>query len=266
MTVRIGNYPLDLALDESLSYTGSVTKNAIEKGGKFADNIDTELPVLTFHGVVSDTPIGAIATDPTRQNLTGAISADAFERMSKMFQDRQPLTVDCSWGKFELMAFTSLNPTRDAKSKNSFDFTATFEQMKIFENSRTTVPVSIPNGSGQVNFGLSVDNLTDGKRVLWRHGKPPGKAPFTIPTGIIFRVETLVVKKGKLFHDNKKQLTDAELKDFDLDLKRDQAVGDFKQSARNVVGTLDRLANGKSLSNPKQKPGKVVDRSLFGLK
>jgi hypothetical protein len=155
MSVQIDGYPLDCALEERLTYESEVTEFPVEKGADIADHIRAKRPVLEIDGVVSDTPIGKVANDPSRTNLSGAMlpSRDAFDRLVQLHGDRRTITVECSFGKFDDMVLMSLTPTRDVKTHKAFKFTATFRQIEFRQNNRTTIRVAVPNASGKINFG-----------------------------------------------------------------------------------------------------------------
>jgi len=159
----IDGYPIDCVTDERLTYESEVTEFPIENGAPVADHIIAKRPVLELEGVVSDTPIGAIANDITRTSLSGSTlpSRDAFDRFVQLHDDRRKITVECSFGKFDDMVLTLLTPTRDKTTLKAFKFTATFRQIEIRQNNRTTIRVAVPGASGLRNFGALLGQLKD---------------------------------------------------------------------------------------------------------
>jgi hypothetical protein len=113
------------------------------------------MPSIEIEGIVSDTPIGAIATDPTRATDTGLAlpSRDAFDRFVALHTSKETVTLECSYGKFENMALENLSSDKESESQKSFKFTASFEQIDVREVSRITVRSAVPNGTGRVNLG-----------------------------------------------------------------------------------------------------------------
>lgn len=159
MTAKIDGYPIDCVTDERLTYKATATKFPVEKGAAVTDHIIVELPVLELDCMVSDTPIGAIAIDPTRTTLDGETlpSRDAFEFLTALHQAQSqagsaPITVECTYGKFENMAMTQLSPARDHTTLKGFKFTVTFEQIEIRETRRITV-AAVPNANGKKKLG-----------------------------------------------------------------------------------------------------------------
>lgn len=153
--IRVNGYPVDCALEERLRYEADVTDLDIESGSDPSDHIRPKQPVLEFDGIVSDTPLGEVASDPSRQADSGSPtpSRDAFDRFVAIHEAGQPVVVECTYGKFDSMAMTSLSPERTVETAKAFKFTATFKRIKIRENKRTTVRVAIPNGTGKQNLG-----------------------------------------------------------------------------------------------------------------
>lgn len=272
--IRIDGYPIDAALEERISYEAEVTENAVEKGADITDHVSPRLPILEFDGVVSDTPIGAVATDPTRTGAAQQHSREAYKKFLEVFNGVDGkvvgVVVECSFGKFENMILKTLTPVKNAQSAKAFRFTASFKQIAIRENTRTTVRTSIRNGDKKQPNGLSIDNLVEGSKVLWRKGKPPGLSPATDPKGVIVGQEIVNIIKGKYYHqDRKTELTVPELEAFTKDLNRDSSLASRRQLA--VIDTKlekveQRLKKAQKMLEFKDKhPGAQVDPAMFGL-
>jgi hypothetical protein len=205
--VRINGYPMDLALSEGHSFPGAATEFPVEAGADISDHI-RELPTeITLECIVSDTPIGEVATDPTRQPQTGPDgtttqplpSTDALARLREIKALRKPVRVETTLGVFESMAFIDLTvPVEAAKSPGHADpdpqkaragalfFTAKFKKIVIVTNRRTKVRTrsSMAGSGGQ---GKNVTKVAKVykivKTVKWFHGSPPG-APWRDPNPI----------------------------------------------------------------------------------
>lgn len=268
--IVVDGYPIDAALEERLSYEAEISMNPVEKGADVTDHVTARLPVLDFDGVVSDTPIGAIANDRTRTGAAKLHSREAYLKFEAVFLAKQTVVVECSFGKFENMILQSLTPVKNAQTKKAFKFTAKFQQIKIVENKRTTVRVSIQNGGKTEKNGLSADNLVEGSKVLWRKGKPAGRSPATDPAGVIVGQEVVnIIKKKYLHEDRKTPLTTQELVDFTADLNRDSALASRRQLAvidERLANTERRIKSAQDMLDFKEKhPGQKVDPAMFGL-
>jgi hypothetical protein len=164
-------YPIDCALSERLRLEADITENAVESGSAISDNIRPKLPVLEFEGVVSDTPLGLVALDPSRTVLDGKSkpSRDAFDRFVAIHEGREPVIVECSYGKFEDMALESLSTDKDPKSAKAFKFTATFRKIKIVTNNRTTVRMRLSTSGpgGARTSPVAAVNLGHRESEIW---------------------------------------------------------------------------------------------------
>lgn len=176
MTIRISGYPIDLAITEDHSFDSEVTEYPVESGADVSDNIRNKPLEITLEGIVSDTPIGAIAQDPTRKPEAGAPlpSRDAYNRIIAIRDAREPVTIETSLGKFERMALTKIGIPRDRTTGKALKFTVSFKQLNIVTNSRSTVRVAVPNCTGKVNGGSR-------QPLLGVNGKPVPKAFESIP-------------------------------------------------------------------------------------
>jgi hypothetical protein len=270
--ILIDDYAIDLALDENLTYESEVTENPVEQGADVTDHVRAKQPVLTFEGVVSDTPIGRVSTHESRLAIgTATPSQDAFQRLVAIHEAREPVVVTCSFGRFDAMVLTSLSPSKNAASQRSLQFSATFRRIQIVENTRTTVRVAVPNCGKKQTFGLSLDRVVKGKQILWRKGRPPGSSPSTDPKGVIIGQEIVHSINGKYLHEDKRTpLTDQQRRDLFEDLNRDARLMQFRTLQRADEQTItdrDRMLAADALQIARQRhPGKHIDPALFGLK
>lgn len=177
---------MDLALSEEVTFPGEVTKYPVESGADFTDHIRDLPPMITLECIVSDTPVGVVATE--RNDAAQAFeegepvplpSVEALARLRDMKERRKPVTVETTIGVFDNMACTEIVVTSDKdkslgtdKRPGALFFTAKFEHVVITTNARTVVKVKMPTGSKlKVENGIimPVDGI-----ILWRHGDPPG--------------------------------------------------------------------------------------------
>ena len=272
---RIAGIPLDVVLDLDLKYVAETTDSSVEKGADYTDNVKAKMPEISFRGIISDTPSGEVANDATRMAKGGTSpSKDALQRFQFIHFAEQPVTLECGFGKFENMVMTSFNPKQTPQNFKSLDATFTFKQLRIVEIQQTVVRVGVPNAGRKQNFGLSLDKLTDGKKILWRKGNPPGLSPATEPKGVIIGQEIVTaVESGETSHfyhaDGKTKLNADELDALTKDLNRDTALLTRRGIARaeNQVNTNgERIEKAQRMLKYKEEhPGQNVDKAMFGL-
>lgn len=272
MPVWIDSYPMDLAVTEMHGFESEATEHPVEKGADVTDHVRAKPITIALECIVSDTPLAKIASDATRQGST-LPSADAYAHLLAIRNARQPVTVETSLGSFASMALISLSvPRENAKSGGLF-FSASFQQITIVENKRTTVRVAIPIAKRTTNYGTKASGEVTAAVVTWRKGAPPGGP-------IIIGTEQVNIKQlpGGLapvyYHADGAVLNAAERWAFDVDMKRDAQAeaarnalfNENNAAAKKLYDTSLRKARVDALTDAKNaNPGKYVDPKLFGL-
>lgn len=185
--IKINGYPLDLALTENCKFPSQSTKFPAESGSKFSDNIQNDPVEIELEGIVSRTPIGAVALDPTRKVEAGSPLADkdAYDRLLDIRAAREPVSIEISLGKFDMMAMGDLTVPRDKGTGLAFHFTVMFSQLTIVQNARTTLRVAVPNCNGKMNGG-------NRQPLVGLNGKPVPDAFESVP-----RYVTSFAKKSR---------------------------------------------------------------------
>lgn len=274
--VTIDGYPLDLVETEEHSLTSEITDHPVEDGSDISDNIRLKPRELTLtNAVVSNTPIGAIATDDTRKlgaSLPPPAMA-AYQRLEALWLARKTFTVVTGLKKYEKMGIVTLTIPQEAKNAGGLIFTVHLKEIRVATNKRVTM--AVPNAGGEQNLGLSLDHLVEGQKVLWRKGKPPGTSPATTPAGVITGQEVVTVrqsspgKHAKFLHESGTPLTSPELDAFTKDLNRDtslltdRGLARAQQSLDNIGNVLER--DDKMATYETLHPGEHPDPSQFGL-
>ena len=156
--ILIGTYRIDASITESHVYESDVTEFPVEQGSAISDNIRLKAIMVTIEGVVTDTPIGVMAdlrnavngdssftpttdaaTAKARGDAQSAPSTDALAAMLAIRDARQPVPIATSLQNFENMVLTNLEVPRDATTGSALRFTATFKQITLVTNQKTTV-------------------------------------------------------------------------------------------------------------------------------
>lgn len=158
--ITIDGYPLDVVETIQHDLESEVTEHPVEEGDDVSDNVRNKPRELTFtNAVVSDTPIGAIAQDPTRSPTSGRAlpSQDAFTRLEKIWESRDTVTVVTRRKKYDRMILDKLTVPQDHKDGGALVFTAHFKQIRIVQNRRVTV--AVPNLGGKQTLGTKTSAL-----------------------------------------------------------------------------------------------------------
>lgn len=137
MTARtIDGYVLDCITEETVSYASEVTEYPVESGGKIADHVQNDAPVVTFTAVVSDSPIGDAAK---ARGANVVPSSEAKEFLLGLRAERRPFTFVGTTGTYDLMVFTSLEFPRDGETGKALRIEAELRQLTLAEVKRTVV-------------------------------------------------------------------------------------------------------------------------------
>lgn len=158
MSAIINGYELDVAVNEDHTFESEVTEHPVEIGADVADHVRARPITVTLEGIVSDTPIGAVAQ--RRQQFT-LVNGEAFALPSEealaflraVHEAREPVTIQTSLGSYENMMLRSLQVPRSTETGEALRFTASFVQVVIVQNLRTVVRVAVPRASNKVNRG-----------------------------------------------------------------------------------------------------------------
>jgi hypothetical protein len=223
--IWIDDFPIDIATSESYSFESEATKFPVEEGADVSDHVRIQGLVITIECIVSNTPIGRIASDPSRLPIefdrdlaipdpkTRVPANDALEKLIAIRDARKPVTYEGSKGVFENMVLSFTVPV-DIASIGGLRFNAKLEQIQISENRLVTVrKAAVPRGQSKVNRGAvaALNKIGGQKSVLVftvRHGrKPPswlvGRKPedvgtliFTSTTGRHYRAEQGALSDG----------------------------------------------------------------------
>lgn len=157
MSVIIGGYEIDCAEAEEHVRDSDVTDHPVEKGADTADNIRARAIALTVTGIVTNTPVGPIADRRGDRDANGMLvfnpADDALAWLEAIRLRREPVTVVTSKETYAQMAMEKLSFTVDSKTGDAFRFRASFKQVALVTNERTTIRVAAPRAAGKVNRG-----------------------------------------------------------------------------------------------------------------
>lgn len=220
--ILIDSWPYDLMLKGELQLESEITEHEVETGGAFADHIRPKPITFTLEAWVSNTPIGKIASDPSRVDLeSDAVfspvfsasnpaplpSSEAHERLFKIWQDKRLVTIEVpvasrygTPGKrtFASMAIESLSEQYGPDGDGGLLFSVTFKQVRIVQNKRLTVRTAVPRGQGKGGTrSASGQSIKGNTSVAWNMGTI-GAAP--LPGGAVTarspQAEVLITKGG----------------------------------------------------------------------
>lgn len=158
MALIIDGYEIDIAETEEHAFENEITEHPVESGSDITDHVRARAIVLTVEGIVSDTPLEALARRRNELTTVGGEayakpSEEAFARLLEINDTREPITIETSLRVYTNMVLERLNAPRNAGTGDALRFSATFRQIRLVTNERTTILVSVPRGKKKVNRG-----------------------------------------------------------------------------------------------------------------
>jgi hypothetical protein len=152
--IIINDFAIDAAITEDHTFESEVTEHPVETGADITDHARAKPVQISLEGIVSNTPIGAVADLRTEGTLP---SAEARALMRKIRDDREPITIVSTVRVYKNMMLLSLSESRSAETGEAYRFRATFKEVIFVTNARTTVRVSTPRAKKKVNRGHQIE-------------------------------------------------------------------------------------------------------------
>lgn len=158
MALIIDGYEIDIAEVEEHTFENEVTEHPVESGSDITDHVRARAIVVSVDGIVSDTPLEALARRRNELVEVGGEtffkpSEEAFARLLEINATREPITIETSLRVYTDMVLERFSAPRNAGTGDALRFSATFRQIRLITNERTTVIVSVPRGKAKVNRG-----------------------------------------------------------------------------------------------------------------
>lgn len=132
----IDDFLLDCLLSAGHEYESEVTEFPVETGSDITDNIRPKPIVVTMEVIVSNSPIGQLAT---LRDSPDTSADECYAKLQQIYNARQPVTIRTSLNTFINMAMKNLSIPKTVEHGDAIMFTATFQQVQIVTNKRVQV-------------------------------------------------------------------------------------------------------------------------------
>lgn len=192
----IDSWPYDLLVSGDITKTSEVTDYEVESGATVSDHIHRLPLTISTEGIVSDTPIGEIAQDPSRRvddveaafngsDLQPLPSAEAYERLDAIWREGRLVTIEIptasrggipSRRTFKNMCLETLTEPLGKDADGGMKFSATWKQITFATNRKLTVRTAVPVGGGKNTKTKPAPQALVDRSVLWRRALPSGGA------------------------------------------------------------------------------------------
>lgn len=156
--ILIDGYVFDAAISQDATLDSEATSNPVEEGIDATDNVRLLPDVLNVEVVVSNTPTTAVQTARSAFSLTGETTAlPSEEARAKLVAIRKAkqrvVIVDAEGRRWEEMQLTKLGLPRTSREFGGMRFRASFQQIEIIKNERSTVKTAVPRGQKKKRRG-----------------------------------------------------------------------------------------------------------------
>lgn len=150
MSVLIAGFAIDATATQDHTLDSEVTDHPVESGSDITDNVRAQPITVALDCIVSNTPIGLVAS---QRDPATAPGDDAYAKLLEIRDAREPVVIETERQRYENMVLQSLTIPIAADTGDSLRFRATFKQIRIVTNSRTTTKVAVPRAKKKKNRG-----------------------------------------------------------------------------------------------------------------
>lgn len=153
----IDGFEVDILKSVEHNLGSEVTTHPVEKGADTADHIRLLPIMVSAEIIVSNTPIGPIASRRGDVDSRGALvnvpSDDALAWLEDVRTRREPFPFFTGKKLYENMALETFTYLEDESTGDALRFKVSLRQIELVSNERTTVLVAVPRASKKVQLG-----------------------------------------------------------------------------------------------------------------
>lgn len=149
----ISEIPLDVCKSRTYKYGASITEFPVESGASISDHRRRQPDVVELDGLVSATPVVQASSVDQNQlkgdtlvNQTGSAPAPmqvAHDALLDVHQNNKLVTIVTDYRTHENMALESLEISKSKESGMSFEFHATFKEVRIVATASAALPSAV---------------------------------------------------------------------------------------------------------------------------
>lgn len=185
-SIKIDEFEIDVAITEEHLFESEITAYPLEAGSEATDGIRKRPTKVTIEGMVSNTPIGAMAE---RRALTEGLPADDARAWLEDIRERgEPVRLETSLRIYDNMAMESLQIPVNAENGDALKFTAVFREIFIITNARTTIRTAVPQHGKKVKKGSKpttpVNNVVKYRAATSETAAQQSLQPEALTTGV----------------------------------------------------------------------------------
>ncbi len=141
----IDGLEVDALIQADHNLEAETTDNPVEEGADFTDHVRIKPRMFSCEGVISDTPIGPMVN--IRDGQGGKPSELARAHFEKIIERRQRITVVTATKRYDNMIMLTCAMPENISIGEACRFRATFKQIRVVKNLRTTIVVTVPRAA-----------------------------------------------------------------------------------------------------------------------
>lgn len=147
----IDDLSVDVVLESTPTFESSVTTNPVETGYNIADHVVRQPMKLSLSVVITPTPVSYIYTLGVNQDRL----PDAVNKIMRIYQKGEPITVTLSDGIYEDMVLTSAPLPRNVKNGNCYVLSLEFLHVTMVSPKTEEMPEDNATGDAEGKAGKS---------------------------------------------------------------------------------------------------------------
>ncbi len=178
---NIGGVFLDATISEEHEYNSRVTQFPVENGTVISDHIINDPIRLSISGIVSDSPIRFLSFFNR--------STDAFNRLIRIHELKERITVVTGIKIYENMVMTSLNVPREVGTGQALNFSMEFQQILLA--SSVTLNLFQNNPFNQIENTIPRSQVADSEKYPVIQNDPPLSLKDQASSGVNIGVQNL---------------------------------------------------------------------------
>lgn len=179
---QVSNVFIDATVSEDHSYNNRVTNYPLENGSSISDHIITEPFTLNISGIVSDTPLNILSIFNR--------SVDSMNRLIRIVEQKEVITVVTGIKVYTDMVITSLNIPRNIQSGQSLTFN--IEMQKLRRDNSTVVNIFPNNPFNKSDNVIPREIVADSQNYPFLQQDPPFSLKDQASSGVDAGIQSLL--------------------------------------------------------------------------
>lgn len=159
---KIGSITMDLILNETHNFTGTVTRFNVEDGSPISDHIQNDPKNGGFSGLISNFTL-------TEDNITTNRAQDAFDKLEELHDKKELVDVVTVLKVYENVFISNINMNKDEDTGEALFFDVSFTSVDIVQLEEVEVTASV-----KLKDTKTTDNKQSSKKQ--NKGKQTGKS------------------------------------------------------------------------------------------